>query len=150
MEENRAYSIISRIELQHTTIELRSDDILQFFYGDHVHFTLEEAQELENAVKEMTKGITYKSLRIAGKYSSTDIGVMKYLSRGQGALYTLADAFVIHSLPQKILANFYTKIQKPYVPTAIYGTVAEAEAWLHKLNKQELDTIHQLNLKRIV
>ena len=149
MGKQNSYKILDCIQLKHTKIELRSDDIIQFFYGDHIHFTLDEAQELEDAVKQITKGTTYKSLRIAGEYSSLDIGVMKYLSRGKGSLYTLADAFIIHSLPQRILANFYIKVQQPYVPTAFFSKVSEAEAWLHSLDAQKLSDIHQLNLKRV-
>ncbi len=150
METNIAHNIIEKTELQHTRIELRNDGIIQFFYNDHVHFSMTEAKELENAVNEMTKEKTYRSLRIAGKYSSIDVDVMKYLSRGKGALFTLADAFVIHSLPQKILANFYARMQKPYVPTNFFYTIGEAENWLLSLNRQELEDIHQLNRKRII
>jgi hypothetical protein len=145
----KPYEIIKRVKLQHTEIELRSDGVIRFNYGDHVHYTMDEAQELEDVVKDITNNVAHRSLRVTGKYSSTDIDIMKYLSRGRGCLFTLADAFVLHSSPQRILANFYTKIQKPYVPTAFFDTEKEAEAWLLSLDQKELLEIHELNKQRV-
>lgn len=141
--------ILKHVKLQHTEIELRSDGVIRFLYGDHVHYTMDEAQELEDVVKDITNDIPHRSLRVTGKYSSTDVDIMKYLSRGKGSLYTLADAFVLHSVPQKILANFYIKIQKPYVPTAFFNAEDEAEQWLKSLDQKELEEIHRLNRKRV-
>lgn len=143
---NAAYKIIDTIELPHTKIELRNDGIIQFFYGDHVEYTMKETLELEEAVDKITKGVTCKSLRIAGRFSSADTEVMKYLSRGKGTLFTLADSFVIHSLAQKILANFYLKINKPVLPTRFFNKADEAEAWLKSLDNGELQRMHKLKI----
>ena len=92
------YKIIDKLEAAHTKVELRDDGIIQFFYNDNMEYTMNETHELEKAVETLTKGKIHMSLRIAGKYTSVDTEVMKYLSRGRGTLFTLADAFVIHSL----------------------------------------------------
>src|ERR1700739_1495159 len=140
--ENKSYKIIDKLELPHTKIEMRDDGIIQFFYADHAHFTMKETMELEVAVEKMTKGVIHKSLRIAGKFTNLDTEVMKYLSRGRGTLFTLADSFVIHSLAQKILANFYLKINKPVLPTKVFNKADEAEAWLQSLDAEELQRMH--------
>jgi hypothetical protein len=43
-----------------------------------------------------------------------------------------ADAFVIYSLPQKLVGNFYLKVNKPPVPTRFFKTPEEAIRWLRK------------------
>ena len=144
--ENGSYKIIETLELPHTKIELRDDGIIQFTYGDHVQFTMTETKELEEAVEKITKGVTHKSLRIAGKFTNVDMEVMKYLSRGRGTLFTLADSFVIHSLSQKILANFYLKINKPVLPTRVFNKADEAENWLKSLDNEELQRMHKLKI----
>jgi len=146
MKEKISYKILETLELPHTKIELRDDGIIQFFYGNHVEYTMRETKELEEAVEKMTKGTVYKSLRIAGKFSNIDMEVMKYLSRGRGILFTLADSFVIHSLAQKILANFYLKINKPILPTRFFNKIEEAEAWLKSLDREELERMHKLKI----
>ncbi|HXB40873.1 MAG TPA: hypothetical protein VNZ49_10050 [Bacteroidia bacterium] len=143
---NKPYKIIDRLELPHTKVELRDDGIIQFFYGANKEYTMEETHELEEAVKALTKGITHMSLRIAGEYTSVNTEVMKYLSRGRGTLFTLADAFVIHSLSQKILANFYLHINRPILPTRVFNKVEEAEAWLQSLDKEDLARRHKLKI----
>jgi hypothetical protein len=140
------YKIIDTLELPHTKIELRDDGIIQFHYGNHVQYSMQETMELEAAVEKMTKGVTNKSLRIAGKFSNVDMEVMRYLSRGRGTLFTLADSFVIHSLAQKILANFYLRINKPVLPTRFFNKVEEAEAWLRSLDNEELQRMHKLKI----
>ncbi len=149
MKENASYKILNTVKLPHTKIELRDDGIIQFFYGDYVLYTSEIAQEVENAVMSVTKGRVYMSLRIAGKQSSMGMKVMRYLSRGRGCLFTLADAFVIKSFLQRILAKIYISVAKPYVPTKFFKKPEDAEVWLKLLNTHELKQIHKLNLNRV-
>jgi len=146
MTEKTSYKIIDSLQLPYAKIELRDDGIIQFFYGDHLEITMKEAKELEEAVEKITKGVVYKSLRIAGKFTNVDMEVMKYLSRGRGTLFTLADSFVIHSLAQKILANFYLRINKPVLPTRVFNKIDEAEEWLKSLDVEELDRMHKLKI----
>ena len=71
---------------------------------------------------------------------------MKYLSRGRGTLFTLADSFVLHSMPQKLLANFYLKINKPVLPTKFFTKITEADKWLRALDHEELERMHKLKI----
>src|ERR1700758_5513730 len=116
----KSYKIIATQNLPHTVIELRDDGIIQFFYGDYIFYNMEKSQEVENIVAALTKEETCLSLRIAGNQSSMALDVMKYLSRGRGCLFTLADAFVIKSVTQRILAKIYMSFNKPYVPTRFF------------------------------
>ena len=143
------HKIIASKNLPHTVIELRDDGIIQFFYGDYIFYNMEKSQEVENIVAELTKEETCLSLRIAGKQSSMALDVMKYLSRGRGCLFTLADAFVIKSLTQRILAKIYMSVNKPYAPTRFFKKTEDAEAWLKSLNKFELKEIHKSKFKKV-
>jgi hypothetical protein len=142
VEETISYKIIEELDLSHTKIELCDDRVIHFFYGDKVQYTMKEAKELEQAVIKMTNGVVHKSLRVAGNESTIDYETMKYLSRGRGTLFTLADSFVIRSTAQKILANFYVKINKPVLPTKFFNEISQASAWLRSLNVDELIKIH--------
>jgi len=143
------YKILESRVVAHTKVELRDDGIIQFFYADNMHYTMEQTKALEQAVQEMTKGVTHMSLRIAGKYTIADIEIMRYLSRGRGTLFTLADAFVIHSAPQKLLANFYLKINQPILPTRFFNNVPDAEKWLLSLDKEDLARRHKLKILQL-
>jgi hypothetical protein len=146
MEELVSYKIIDRVELAHTKVELRDDDIIQFFYGDNINYIMKETEELIDVTVKMTKGVVHKMLRIPGKFSNIDIEVMKYISRGRGTLYSLADSFVLFSMPQRILGNFYLRMNKPLVPTKLFNEVIEADKWLQSLDTEELRRVHKLRV----
>ena len=149
MSSQTSYKIINKVDLPHTKIELRDDGIIQFFYGDYIYYDMDVSQEVENVVMDVTKGVVQMSLRVAGKQSSMALSVMKYLSRGRGCLFTLADAFVIKSIFQRILAKIYMSFAKPYVPTKFFSNIQDAEVWLKSLDKNKLKNIHKLNLSRV-
>ena len=148
MPENFSYKIIDSLQLPHTKIELRDDGIIQFFYGDNLNYTMKETEELIDATVKMTKGVVHKMLRIPGKFSTIDMEVMKYISRGNGTLFSLADSFVLYSLPQRILGNFYLKTNKPLVPTKLFNKIDEAEVWLKSLDMEELQRMHKLKISQ--
>lgn len=64
------YKILDSRIVENTKIELRDDGILQFFYADNMEYTMQQTRVLEQAVQEMTKGITHRSLRITAPYTS--------------------------------------------------------------------------------
>jgi hypothetical protein len=132
--------------VEDTKVELRDDGIIQFFYADNMEYTMQQTHALERAVQEMTKGVTHMSLRITAPYTTADIDILRYLSRGRGARFTLADAFVIHSAPQKILANFYLNISRPILPTKVFNSVQDAEEWLLSLDKDDLQRRHKMKI----
>jgi len=69
-------------------------------------------------------------LVLCGSYSSTDTVFLKHLSKNENNPYSKADAFVITSIAQKILANFYIKIFIPERPTRFFKTKEDAIIWL--------------------
>ncbi len=47
-----------------------------------------------------------------------------------GLKYTLADAFVARNLAQRLMVNFYLKINKPVKPSMAFPTEEDALNWL--------------------
>ena len=148
MTEFVSYKVIDTVALSHTKIELRDDDIIQFFYGDNINYTMKETEELIDATVKMTNGIVHKMLRIPGPFTTIDIEVMKYISRGRGTLVSLADSFVLYSMPQRRLGNFYLRMNKPLVPTRLFDEVAEADKWLQSLDMEELQRKHKTKVAK--
>lgn len=87
---------------------------------------LEEIVELEKEAG----GRRLPVLVICHPSTTTNIDLMQKLSKNKNNPYSAADAFVIHSISQKILANFYLKINKPERPTQFFNNEAAARAWL--------------------
>lgn len=92
-------------------------------------FTVEDLTLLVLAQKELGSE-KLPVLVICAENASTNTELLKVLSKDQNNPFSKADAFVIESMAQKILANFYIRIFKPERPTKFFNTKNEAVAWL--------------------
>lgn len=124
------YTIVKEIVLPHTHLILRSDGIVQISYPDHFDFTLKDSIESVNAIGEITNGVPHPILKIPGKYTSVDNDTREHVAKGDGARFSIAEAFIIKSLAHKMIASFYIKFNKPQKPTNFFSDIQSAEKWL--------------------
>lgn len=94
-------------------------------------FGFTELRELIEVQKEMG-GDCLPVLVLCGEYTTTDVSFMRHLSKNGNDPYSKADAFVIQSIAQKLMANFYIKIFVPERPTKFFTTKEEALTWLEQ------------------
>lgn len=124
------YTIVKEIVLPHSHLKLRSDGIVQITYPDDFDFTIKESIESVNAIGELTNGVPHPILKIPGKFTSVDHDTRDHVAKGDGARFSIAEAFIIKSLAHKMIASFYIKINKPQKPTHFFSDVKSAEIWL--------------------
>ena len=106
----------------------------QSYYEVHVfnnEFCVDDLKLLVEAEKEIC-GKQLPVLVYCFKYASTNIELMKELSKNKNNPYSVADAFVISSISQKLLANFYLKVTNPERPSQFFSTDIDAKKWLEK------------------
>lgn len=118
------------VDLGHSLIRLRTDGIVQVNFGDNVEMDLKESVEVIHAIGEVTDEKKALILNIGGKNTSASSAAREFSASIGGLRYTIADAFVVTNLAQKILANFYISFNKPLVPTKIFDNVDKATEWL--------------------
>lgn len=70
-------------------------------------------------------------------FADVEPEVREWAADTSGNHYTHCDAIVIRNLAQKILADFYIKINKPQMPTKIFYSVEKAVEWIKEV---QLDT----------
>lgn len=121
-----------KIELKHSTVFLRADGIVEIQVRENADISEKECVEIKNAYEEILEPKKYPLLHVVGNYVTFDKSAREYSSSEDGLKFSLAEAYVINSLPHKILANFYIRVNKPSVPTKFFGTKQEAVAWLLK------------------
>ncbi|MCW3071619.1 MAG: hypothetical protein JWO44_1509 [Bacteroidetes bacterium] len=124
------YTILDEVILPHSHLKLRSDGIVMITYPDHVAFTIRESIESVNAIGEITKGIPHPILKIPGKYTTVDRDTREHVAKGDGARFSIAEAFIIRSLAHKLVGNFYLSVEKPQKPTRFFSDIPSAETWL--------------------
>ncbi len=64
-----------------------------------------------------------------GSFSEVDPEMRKHRAQKDGTNFSLSDALVISSLPQKMLGDFYLKINRPERPTKIFSNMKKAVDW---------------------
>jgi hypothetical protein len=117
------------IDLGFATVSMREDGIVNTNILINDSATLEQAKELLAAYLKVTNGINTPHLFTVSKLAIMETEVMEFI-KNKANKHGKADAFVIHSLPQKILGNAYLKFQSPSIPTKFFSSEKKAIEWL--------------------
>lgn len=74
----------------------------------------------------------YAIIDTTGSGDST-VEARTYYSNSEFSKYRYADAFVVNSLPTKLIVNFYMKFNKPLVKSRMFNNIDCAKAWVNEL-----------------
>lgn len=127
--------IIKEFHFSYATIWVRSDNIVQVDSAENAFYTLVETLEVHNKINELTDYKPMLILHVTGKYANVDADTREFLASENGLRYVIAQAFVLHSMAQRMVANFFMNIDRPKKPTKFFDAQEEAEKWLHSFNK---------------
>ncbi|HRD38427.1 MAG TPA: hypothetical protein PLC65_07335 [Bacteroidia bacterium] len=130
----KTMSLPKQIQLTHSKVWMREDGIVVLEFGDHIELDVKEAKELLQATKEISGGKKVLILNVAGKQTTATSAARDFAASPEAVEYTLAEAYVVNNLPQKIIANFYINFHKPLVPTKIFNNTEAAILWLKSLD----------------
>ena len=120
---------LERISFTNFSIQILEPGYYEIFVNENVEFSVDDFQQLLESQKKLG-GKQLPVLIICSNHVSTDIELLKSLSKNANNPFTKADAFVITSMAQRILGNFYVKINKPERPTQLFSDKSEALGWL--------------------
>lgn len=119
------------VDLGYATVTMREDGIVNTNILLNGSATLQQAKELLDAYIKVTNGIKTPHLFTATKLAIMETEVMEFI-KNTANKHGKADAFVIHSLPQKILGNAYLRFQTPQIPTKFFSSEEKAIEWLNQ------------------
>lgn len=120
------------IDLEHSTIKLREDSILEVIFADNALLDVEQCDELITSYTSILGDKKVPILHIFGKYTEATKGAREFSASPRGLKHSLVEAYVLSSLPHRLLLNFYIKFNKPPVPTKFFRTKQEAVTWIRK------------------
>jgi len=116
--------------------EIKSDgDIFIVRFNDNADLDGVAIIELLSKLEELSGGKKYKAI------ADTNDLVLGHIARSaynenikiENAPNRIAEAFVVNSLPIRLLINFYQKTIKPTFPSQSFKTVEDAKIWLNSL-----------------
>jgi hypothetical protein len=107
----------------------------QYFYVEvknDAEFEVEDLVLLVQYQKEIGNGNSFPVLIYPSKTATTNSDLIRYMAQKNSLPYTLADAFVLTSVPQKILARLYFRVIPPERPVKFFSKKEDALEWLQQ------------------
>jgi hypothetical protein len=123
---------IPSVELQKARVWLRPDNIVETDIYEEVELSTDDVKEIIDAIGNVSEQRPLPQLIVAGKRSGPDLEAMKHIASDGSSPYAIAEAYVIASLSQKIIAKFYINFNKPARPTKMFSNEADAVKWLQE------------------
>lgn len=111
------------------SLTLKDEGYYEIIIEEEGVFGFEELTLLVEAQKTLG-GQKLPVIVMCGEYSSTDIDFIKHLAKNENDPYSKADAFVLKSIAQRLIASFYIKIIVPERPTKFFNKRADADEWI--------------------
>lgn len=140
-----SYTIIEQKETKTAVIVLGTDGIVRVSFKDDVEVTPAEVEENFKAYNDVIKGKKYPFI-IRAKSGSADYTPegLAYAKAHENDWPKLCVALLVKNLPQRLLANFYLKINQPTHLHKVFNNEAEAEQWCLQqisLNNHKTDNL---------
>jgi len=119
----------STIKLGFATVTLLENNIINSHILIKDSVTAQQVKLILDAYLKLGEGKKRPHLITATKFVIMEKEAMEFIST-EANKFGIADAFVIRSLPQKIIGNFYLKFHKPKIPTKLFTSKEKAITWL--------------------
>lgn len=128
---------ITYIDHELVTVEMRDDGIVSVYFKSNTEITVGFQSVLVELYNQVTGG--KKSLFIfeCGEFVSITKAARENAIVIEDFTPTRASAIVVGNLAQKIIADFYYKVNKPKQPYKIFWSREKALNWLIQLNSSE-------------
>ncbi|MEZ4923355.1 MAG: hypothetical protein R2780_09315 [Crocinitomicaceae bacterium] len=137
---------MKRIECRISTVEPVSEDILFIDIQSDQKFGIEDYIEIKQAALKIGEGESFYNIINLGEFTIPDREARLASCSLEGSYYKKADAFVIQSLPQKLVVKLFLKTHKPVVPTRVFNTREEAEKWIKSIRSTRISLNRNLIL----
>ena len=127
---NKNFSIVKEIDMEASIVSLRNDGLIQIFMKPNRTMNMEDGKQMVNAFVELGGGKKFPLLFIAGNFTLANTEARKYAASEEANKYTLASAFVVNNIAQKLMGQAYMSFNHPITPTRILTNEEEAITWL--------------------
>lgn len=120
------------IDIPAATIRIREEGFLHIHIKIEDEFTIEHSASIVKARTELAANRKMPILYTTTKFVIPSKEVREYVATESRSELVVADAFVIHSLPQRLMVRFFLQFNKPVRPTRFFEDEALAIEWLKK------------------
>lgn len=111
-------------------ISIRSDGIMHVTMKNKEEFGIDEVKLIRRTRKELAQGKSYPILYTGDKLVLPTKEARAYMAEKTDQELAKAEAMIIKSLPQRMIASTYIRINKPKCPTRFFENESDAIEWL--------------------
>lgn len=114
------------------------DDILLVKMKEGINLDQAEMEHLLKQAVEFTSPNKYFAIiDTTAPYDSTPES-RSFYAESEYSNYRYADAFIVNSLPMRLLVNFFITFNKPKIPSKMFNNEESALNWIQSLKKEML------------
>lgn len=121
---------MKEVNLDFVIIRLFEPDIAHIEVVGDILITEKEVRIINEEIKRLGDGKELLQLITADEVSQFDNSARVFSASEEGTRYSKAEALVVKSLSQRLIANFYVKVNKPPKPSKVFNDKEEAIQWL--------------------
>ena len=125
--------IVEQMELRTSIISLWEDGIVQMDMKAVDEFTMEDARQCAETLKQLAKNKKIALMGTINHYVSMDKDVREFWASELLESCIKCEAFVIENVSMKMIAKFYILFNKPKRPTQLFTSEKSALNWLNEL-----------------
>lgn len=111
-------------------IYIKETNILGVEAKQEMLYDKEEVGHIISNIQYLAGDKKYLVLVNSGPLASISYEGLKALAHHSSFSYAYAKAYVIHTIAQRLMANFYVRYFKPSVPIKFFRNENDAEVWL--------------------
>lgn len=95
-------------------------------------------ESLLNSAIELTEGKKYFAIIDTSNDIDSTKDAREYYANNELNRFRYADAFIVSSLPLKMVVNFFIRVNKPSIPTKMFNSKDSAFEWINEMKKRNL------------
>ena len=124
---------MKKIELKKLTIELIGSNIVLIRIKDHSSIEENDIIEAKEHNLKLTEGKAYAIVLETGDFTDISQEARAAMASEKMEANRKATALVITKFAQKLIGNFYLRVNKPSVPTRMFSEKEKAMTWAKEI-----------------
>lgn len=132
---------MNQVNCKISRVTKKDRDILFIDIDKNKSFEVRDFIELKMAARKLGGGQKFYNLINVGEFTLPNKAAREASSSEKGCEYKIADAFVVKTMAQRIMANMMIKINIPAVPTKVFSSIKDAENWINQLKSQAIISV---------
>lgn len=131
---NEQDKFVKRIDHEQLIVAMRQDGIVHVAFLPNTEITVELQSVMVDLYNQLTLGEKHYFIFEGGEFVSITREARENAIQMEDSTPTIASAIIVKNLGQKIIADFYYKVNRPKQPYKVFWSFEKGIEWLKSLN----------------